>query len=498
MYISSRTRRILLLGLAAPILFVVLRNRSLWLDEAALGYSIVTRSYTQLLQPLSYSQVAPVGYVLFSKICNSLFGYNDIAIRLPSLIAYLCLFVILARGSKRPPAGLLRFVLVAGAAGVIKYAFELKPYIYDVLLMMLLLNYGEVLLSSNRRALLFSTASVLFSNVSFIQLPLFALLDGLKHRRSHAKALLRIMIVSLPLAIYYFVFAYRHPAAGSMSRVWSKDFLFSGQENALVFVVHRLIDVVETGYFTVAFQLLWIFYFIALRRYIRTRNYFALAATHLPVASHLAFSALRLYPFDGGRLTLYLLVPFAYCAADGLRIASISLARWQISTRRREIGSLLKAATILAVAGNAFAYGLLAPKREDIRPIFAELKSQPPWYKRSVPLHFLPSSDKQFAYYAAQSHVAGKPFLEDYREVSYDYGWEPFLRDVLSNRRVLLVFSHSGRYYEGRKGPRGYLAVLNRRLVALDPSMQEGIRVSRFIWANGAGLFEVKHSVRAK
>ena len=271
-----------------------------------------------------------------------------------------------------------------------------------------------------------------------------------------------------------------------------RDFFFSGQENALVFVVHRLIDVVETGYFTVVFQLLWIFYFIALRRYIRTRNDFALAATHLPVASHLAFSALRLYPFDGGRLTLYLLVPFAYCAADGLRIASISLARWQISTRRREIGSLLKAATILAVAGNAFAYGMPAPKREDIRPIFAELKSQPPWYKRSRPLHFLPSSDKQFAYYAAQSHVAGKPFLEDYREVSYDYGWEPFLRDVLSNRRVLLVFSHSGRYYEGRKGPRGYLAVLIRRLVALDPSMQEGIRVSRFIWANGAGLFEVK------
>ena len=120
-------RRMLLLGLTAPMWVVVLRSRSLWLDEAALGYSVVSRSYAQLLLPLAYNQVAPIGYLLFAKIGNSLFGYNDIAIRLPSLVAYLGLVVILARGATRSPAGLLRFVLIVAAAGVIKYGFDLKP-----------------------------------------------------------------------------------------------------------------------------------------------------------------------------------------------------------------------------------------------------------------------------------------------------------------------------------------------------------------------------------
>ena len=491
-------RRMLLLGLTAPMWVVVLRSRSLWLDEAALGYSVVSRSYAQLLLPLAYNQVAPIGYLLFAKIGNSLFGYNDIAIRLPSLVAYLGLVVILARGATRSPAGLLRFVLIVAAAGVIKYGFDLKPYICDVLLMVLLLEHGDVLLSSPRRAALFSTASVLFSYVSFIQLPLFALLHGWRHRRSPATALLRVVAVSLPLAIYYFLFAYHHPATASMGRIWSKGFLFAAQENPFAFVVHRLIDVVETGYYTVAFQLLWIFFFVGLLSYMRTRNYFAVATTQLPVVSHLVFSGLRLYPFDGGRLTLYLLVPFVYCAADGLRIASASLARWRIPMTRYTVGSSLQAATILAVVGNAFGYALLSPGREDIRPVFADLTSQPGWYKRSVPLHFLPSSGKQIAYYAAQSRSNGRPFLEDYGKVSVDPGWEPFLSDVLSNRRVVLVFSHSSRFYGGAKTRQEYLAALNRKLVALDPSQERGIRVSRFIWADRAGLFEVEQSTPAK
>ena len=108
------------------------------------------------------------------------------------------------------------------------------------------------------------------------------------------------------------------------------------------------------------------------------------------------------------------------------------------------------------------------------------------------------ASGKQIAYYAAQSRANGKPFLEDYRKVSIDLGWEPFLSDVLSNRRVVLVFSHSSRFYGGAKTRQGYLAALDRKLVALDPSQERGIRVSRFIWADRAGLFEVEHSTPAK
>src|SRR5688572_18325015 len=142
----SAYRRLLYFVLTLPLFIVIWRNRSLWHDEAALGYNVVSRSYSQLLEPLSFSQAAPIGYLLLSKVCNSLFGYNDIAIRIPSIIAYLCLFFILAQRASRSPVGLLRFVFTVSTAGVIKYAFELKPYAYDVLLMVVLLEYGEVVL----------------------------------------------------------------------------------------------------------------------------------------------------------------------------------------------------------------------------------------------------------------------------------------------------------------------------------------------------------------
>lgn len=490
----STYRRLLFFGLTLPLLIVICRNRSLWLDEAALGYNIVSRSYSELLQPLSYRQVAPIGYLLLSKACNSLFGYNDIAVRIPSIIAYLCLFFILGRRASRSPEWLLRFVFIVSAAGVIKYAFELKQYIYDVLLMVVLLAYGDFLLSSNWLSFLLSTVSVLFSNVTFIQLPLFSLLFGLKHSKSHASLLLRFLLVLLPLVIYYFFFAYNHPANDSMHQYWSRHFLFSRKENALAFVLSRLYGVVHTGYFTTVFQLLWIFYFVGLNRYMRERRYFALAATQLPIVSHLAFSALRLYPFDGGRVTLYLIVPFVYVAADGLHVAMTSLRKWHIAAPRYNIGFLMGTAAILAVVGNAFAYAVLVEKREDIRPVFSELEGQTQSYKQSVPLHFIPSSRKQFDYYEAQSHAAGKVFLEDYQKLSHDKDWQPFLRDVLMTREVALVFSNSGRHFDGQKSARGVLDLVNRKLGALDPSNQYGLHVSRFTWSKGAGLLQVEHA----
>jgi hypothetical protein len=491
---SSTYRRLLWFVLTLPLLIVIFRNRSLWLDEAALGFNIVSSSYSQLLRPLSYEQVAPIGYLLLSKACNALFGYNDIAIRIPSIIAYLCLFSILARRASRSPEWLLRFVFIVAAAGVIKYAFELKQYIYDVLFMVVLLIYGGVIFSRHRLSLLFSSVSVLLSNVTFIQLPLFALLFGLKHSRSRAALLVRLLVVSLPLAIYYFAFAYHHPASDSMREHWSQHFLFSGQENALAFVVERLGGVVRSGYFTSVFQLLWIFYLVGLIKYVRDRMYFELAVTQLPFVTHLAFSALGLYPFDGGRLTLYLIVPFAYVAADGLQVSTTFLKRWFVVGPRYNAGSLLKTAMVLAVVGNAFAYAVLVEKREDIRPVFAELQRQSQSYKRSVPLHFIPSSGKQFNYYQAQSRGAGKVFLEDYHKLSRDRHWEPFLRDVLSNRKVALVFSHSARYFDGQKSRQGYLDSVNRRLGALDPSNQYGLHVTRFVFHKGAGLLQVEHS----
>jgi hypothetical protein len=340
---------------------------------------------------------------------------------------------------------------------------------------------------------------VLCSNATFIQLPLFAVLFGLKQSQPRAKMLAHCALSLLPLAVYYGLFVYHHPVSNSMHQFWHRHFLFAQGENGLAFVVRRLAGVVHAAYFTPVFQLLWIPYFIGLRTYIRERRYFALAASQLPIVAHLAFSAVRLYPFDGGRLTLYLIVPFAYVAADGLRVALTSLGGMTSLSRRplvRQYGTepVTSVAVMLAVVGNAFGYALLVKKREDIRPVFAELESQSQLYKRSVPLHLLASSAKQFAYYAAQQHAAGKPFLEDYRTISRDGDWGPFLRDVLSHSRVVLVFSHSGLYFNGPKTAVGFLDYVHHTLAALRPVSAYTPHVSRFVWAKNAGMLEVSSS----
>ena len=496
MRLATSSVRPLVLALTLPLVIVICRDRSLWLDEAMLGYNIVARSYSQLLQPLSYGQVAPIGYVLLSKACNTLFGYNDLAIRLPSIVAYLCLFVLLAHRANRSPQALFRFVLIAGAAGVIKYAFELKPYIYDVLFMVVVLTYGSVIFATTWLAMLFSSAAVLFSNATFMQLPLFAVLYGLKQAKSPAASLLRVAAALLPLGVYYVLFVHHHPTADTMRQLWSRHFLFATPENGLAFVARRLIGIIHAGYFTPAFLLLWIPYVIGLRWYVRQRMYRTLAATQLPIIVHLAFSAARLYPFDGGRLTLYLIVPIAYVAADGLRLALAWLQgmawRGRSAVLRRNAGGLAAALVVLAVTGNAFAYALLVKNREDIRPIFAELQRQPWSYKQTVPVHFLPSSGAQFAYYEAQSHSRGEVFLDDYRRIRHDDDWEPFLLDALANRRVVLVYSHSGWYFGGPKTRRGFLTAVDHTLVDLAPLTRHGLRVTRLMWANNAGLFQVE------
>ncbi len=57
---------ITLLGISLAI-YQFFYNRSLWNDEAALALNIIDKSFSQLLQPLDYKQVAPIAYLFVEK-----------------------------------------------------------------------------------------------------------------------------------------------------------------------------------------------------------------------------------------------------------------------------------------------------------------------------------------------------------------------------------------------------------------------------------------------
>src|SRR5262249_56663789 len=76
-------------------------NRSLWLDESVLALSIAGRSFRGLLEPLDYSQIAPIGFVMLEKLAVKLFGTNEYALRLVPITARIGSVLLVFRLAKQ-------------------------------------------------------------------------------------------------------------------------------------------------------------------------------------------------------------------------------------------------------------------------------------------------------------------------------------------------------------------------------------------------------------
>lgn len=72
-------------------------NRALWADEAKLALNLVDRSYGELLQPLDYDQIAPVGFLWAEKGIVQLFGQTEYALRLVPFVAGLASLILFYR-----------------------------------------------------------------------------------------------------------------------------------------------------------------------------------------------------------------------------------------------------------------------------------------------------------------------------------------------------------------------------------------------------------------
>jgi predicted membrane-bound mannosyltransferase len=119
-----------------------LTGRSLWADEAALALNLVNRDFAGMFQPLDYDQGAPIGFLLIEKIFNIILGKNELALRLfPLMIGLisLWLFYLLLKKITRGAGLLTALALFALNPRLIYYSSELKQYILDVVVTILLL-----------------------------------------------------------------------------------------------------------------------------------------------------------------------------------------------------------------------------------------------------------------------------------------------------------------------------------------------------------------------
>ena len=139
----ERAAVILLILLGALLrLRQYLTGRSLWADEAMLALNVVNRNFAGMFQPLDYDQGSPIGFLLVEKFFNSILGKGEFALRLfPLLIGLisLWLFYLLLKRITSGAGLLTALALFAFNPRLIYYSSEVKQYIVDVFVTILLL-----------------------------------------------------------------------------------------------------------------------------------------------------------------------------------------------------------------------------------------------------------------------------------------------------------------------------------------------------------------------
>lgn len=148
--------------------------RVLWIDEAQLAYNVATRTFAELVEPLSHLQLAPLGYLFLAKTLTLIFGLSEHAIRLPSIIggvALLFLFYALARRISSPAAAVVGLAFMVVSKHLIYYSDEFKPYSLDAAWLMVLialaLSASTVKTLSLSRTTLFALVGAVVTWFSF-------------------------------------------------------------------------------------------------------------------------------------------------------------------------------------------------------------------------------------------------------------------------------------------------------------------------------------------
>lgn len=108
----------------------------LWSDEYQLSANFLNRGFADLLRPLEYNQVAPIGFLTMELAATKHLGFSELSLRLfPATCAVLSVFLFRDVASR-----LLRGMPLVFAMGVFAIAYypirlgaEVKPYASDLL-----------------------------------------------------------------------------------------------------------------------------------------------------------------------------------------------------------------------------------------------------------------------------------------------------------------------------------------------------------------------------
>jgi len=117
-------------------------NPSMWYDELAVARNVSDRTLSELIsEPLEHLQVAPVGFLVATKISTSLFGVNEFALRLmPWAFGMMTpvFFWLIARRFLTGAVLIAGLLLIAVSPALSWYAGNVKQYSSDITVSMML------------------------------------------------------------------------------------------------------------------------------------------------------------------------------------------------------------------------------------------------------------------------------------------------------------------------------------------------------------------------
>jgi hypothetical protein len=304
------------------------QNRSLWYDEAALALNLARRGYLALLAPLDNLQAAPPLFLWLERAIVGTFGFNEWTLRALPLAAGIATGPMMWRVARRVlplQAAVLAVALVTLSPSLVRYSAEVKPYGFDALVTLFLLDRAIAVAQSDSRttqwwllggagvlALALSTPSafVMAGVIAFFMVRAVMNHDAELARRAIAVAAGWAATVALLAATVFQPLLGEGAAVGKYMRwYWAASFLTTeppGLSSKVPVMLWAVLTETFLGGAAIpgTTTVLAATVVIGCVMLIATRRFAELALIVVPVIAVMGASAIRLYPI-AGRLVLF-------------------------------------------------------------------------------------------------------------------------------------------------------------------------------------------------
>ena len=450
-------------------------NRSLWLDESFLALNIIDRSFLELLQPLDYGQVAPIGFLILEKIAVQIFNSSEYALRLfPFLsgIASMFLFYGVAKRFIKSEAVPIALSLFAISEPLIYYSSEVKQYSSDVFIVLLILYFVARNIHSKRlttsniivfgvlgaTVIWFSHPSVFILAGVGVSLALFSFVK--KEWGRIARLSISYSFWALSFTLCYLVSFRDQSNNKHMLHAWSASFMpFPPSSygdirwfvDAFFGIFNFPVGLSLSGIAALAFLVGSVAVFLQ-----KKEQFFILI---LPIPLVLLASGLHKFPFNG-RLLLFLVPCLLLFIAEGVE---------QIRDKTKHNSAIIGIALICLLflePSLSASYHLIRPRtKEEIKPVISYIRD----HEQSGDVLYLSMASRiAYRYYSKRLNVNINNYIVGLKPKENWVDHINHLNKLRGNKRVWILFSHARRSisqgYVNEKFILNYLDSIGERL----------------------------------